>query len=817
MVQAHFKMENDGTVSYQSVRAHLVETSVLSERFASKINMAAMGKLLGILHDTGKNGHAYQTYLKACEQYELGYIPVKPRKGSVDHGIFGAVYVMQELRDPMDPFSEMTAETLAMVIAYHHGGLKDYLGPDTSTPLWSRIEHYQEDRPEEYEYIKEVFEKTFSRDDIRKMFLEAVSEMRNLKNRLPHFTEFQLHLVIKYLYSCLIDADRENTRCFMEGEWAEKKGNVSWKEYERRLERFLGELHDKIPQSPSERKIKELREQISDACCEAGGWPAGVYKLTVPTGGGKTLASLRMALRHIQGKALANDLGHIIQVLPFTSIIEQNAAVVRKVLQCKDDLLEHHSNVFLGNQGEDDCNLSKEQYQLLTERWNQLFIFTTTVQFLNTVYKGGTQNIRRMHNLANSVIIMDEAQALPLRTMRLFGELVTFLYHVCNTTILLCTATQPNMEKLPIGIEADVKEIIPDVTEKFKRFQRMNVVDRLIDGGYSIEQAVDFIEGVKYEVKSLLIVMNTKKVTREIYESLRKKVDEQTEVLYITTDLCPAHRNDVIRHLKDLLKKKESVICVSTSILEAGVDVSFEGVIRNLAGLDSIAQSSGRGNRHGENEQKGITYIINIADEKLGPMKEIAIGEEKTRAVLNTYRSRPDVYDDSLLSPAALTDYYQKYFYAEDIESQMRYPLTGDLELKDLYSYFSKVGGQVLRRRYQGKMGVYKWKLTFPFETAGEKFRVIDQDTVSILVPYGKGKDLIRNFMGKGMRYSLSEMRDLLKTARPYFVNLYTNRIQVYQQAVVASPMPGVLILKDGYYDEVTGIKEEQTLEFLSC
>lgn len=815
---AHFKTTEDGRLLYQSVRDHLEETAAFSEQFAAKAGMKKTGRLLGILHDSGKFSDAYQDYLDACRRYETGDAPAPPRKGSVDHGIFGAAYVMEELCDAADPYSELAAEILAMAIASHHGGLRDYLGPDTSTPLWCRIERYLEHKREEYEQIREEMEHEFSRAELERLFSGSVQELKSWRKRMPEFTKFQLHLAVRFLYSCLIDADRENTRLFMEGEKLEPE-NRDWNAYGQRLEHFLEKLRGKQPESPSEKKIRDLREEVSDACYRAGGWPRGVYRLTVPTGGGKTFAGMRMALRQMQREDTAG-IGHIIQVLPFTSIIEQNAAAVRDALECGEDLLEHHSNVVTetpeGEIGTEEHILSSEQYRLLTERWNVSFIFTTTVQFLNTVYGPGTQDIRRMHNLADSVIIMDEVQALPLKTMKLFGELVNFLYHACNTTVLLCTATQPDLEKLPIGIQADVKEIIPNVNEIFQKFQRMEVRDRTLEGGYSTEAAADFLEEVKRGVNSLLVVMNTKAIARQIFEALSKRMSGRADILYITTELCPAHRSDVIRRLKESLEQKRSVVCVSTSVLEAGVDVSFECVVRNLAGLDSIAQSSGRGNRHGEQEKNGVAYIINAADERLGSMREIIVGEEKTRAVLDTYRKRREAYHGSLLSPAAMSDYYQKYFGAADIESQMSYPLKSDQELRDLYSYFTKTGDAVLRRRYQNMKGNYERLLTYPFETAGRQFRVIDEDTVSILVPYKKGKTLIRQIMEKDGRFHIGEIRRLIREARPYFVNLYTDKLRTYQHAVSASPAPGILILRDGYYDETVGIKEEQTLEFLS-
>lgn len=856
MKTAHFRIKENQQVVTQSIKAHLEATSVLSERFAAKIHMPNTGKLLGILHDSGKYSKSYQGYLEQCRQYELGIITNLPQRGSVDHGVFGAVYVMEELCSKVKPKEEAVAnpaaEIAAMIIASHHGGLRDYLSPDTSTPLWSRMKHYMENKQEEYQETKTVFEQEFSRDMLMALFYDAVEEIKKIRTRIlssnpsnaQDFFRFQLHLVIKFLYSCLIDADREDTRRFMEGTeevknviaengikenetetgGEERAHRTSWKTYEQHMNACLKEFHDKPCRTESERTIRRLREEISDTCYQAGAWPSGVYKLTVPTGGGKTLAGIRFALRHMQNKA-NGDSGHVFQFLPFTAIIEQNADAVRHALQCRDDLLEHHSNVIFDynasakGEEDEDYNISRAQYRLLTERWDARFVFSTTVQFLNTVYASGTQNIRRMHNLANSVIIMDEIQALPLRTMKLFGELVSFLALVCNTTILLCTATQPNLERLRVGIPMKVKEIIPNLTETFEQFQRMEVVDKTRDGGYTVDEAVCFIEEIKAQVQSLLIVMNTKKITREIYDALKKNGSGQTEVIYITTELCPAHRNDVIAHIKELLVQKKPVICVSTSILEAGVDISFESVIRNIAGLDSIAQSSGRGNRHGEHARPGFTYIINMAGEILGSMLEIEKGEEKTKAVLDTYRRNPKAYSSSLLSPAALSDYYQKYFTAGEIDALMDYPILGDPELKDLYSYFTRTGNTILRQRYRGRhhiQGDYPWMMTYPLKTAAEKFRVIDQETVSVLVPYGKGKELIGTMMKREGRMKLGELNGLLSAARPYIVNIYTNRLWAYRDAVLTSPLPGVLLLREGYYDDITGIKEEQTLEFLS-
>ncbi len=220
---AHFRIEKGKKIIYQSVEAHLNGTANLAEGFASKINMPKAGRLLGLLHDSGKFG-AYQQYLQECIQYELGNRKAPPVKGSVDHGVFGAVYIMELTENERDAFSQVMAEILAMAIAYHHGGLRDYLGLDTSTPLWDRIRNYQQENGEEFCLIKTAYEKIYPADEIRNLFSAAVRELKNLKEALSNLSNFHLHLVVKFLYSCLIDADREDTRIFMEGiENKEKK------------------------------------------------------------------------------------------------------------------------------------------------------------------------------------------------------------------------------------------------------------------------------------------------------------------------------------------------------------------------------------------------------------------------------------------------------------------------------------------------------------------------------------------------------------------------------------------------------------------
>lgn len=815
---AHFKKENDKIIE-QSVKSHLVQTAVLAGQSASKVHLTKVGELIGILHDSGKfDENGFQNYIRLCEEYEMGHISHPPTKGSVDHGIFGAAYVFCELRNKDDAIEELLAEIMIMVIAYHHGGLKDYIGLDGSTPLWTRLERYVNNPQSGYEENRKNFESEFSKEFIQNLYTQSVQELKRLNNeKKKKWNRFQIFLLIKFLYSCLIDADREDTRMFMENVAVEENNNlVSWEEYETRLENYLTSMKKRPVRSSSEEHINYLREKISENCLKAGEWPCGVYKLTVPTGGGKTFSSTRMAIRYMKNHAEQHGkAGHIIQVLPRVSIIEQNADAVRSALRCGDDLLEHHSNVILEEGNNDEAGISKEKYRLLTERWSSKFIFTTTVQFLNTPYTANTQDVRRMHNLANSIIIMDEVQALPLKTLSFFKELLDFLTSFCNTAFVLCSATQPNYEKIEVFKERTFKEIIPNVDEIFRQFQRMDVIDALKCSGYIAEELVDFVRERMNHVTSALIVMNTKKTAKKIYDALIRDKSEGVTYVYISTELCPEHRRNVINKIRILLKNKQPVICVSTSILEAGVDISFETVIRNIAGLDSVAQSSGRGNRHGENAVCGRTYIVNIQDEQLGSMFEISIGEEKTKSVLDTYRRCPEYYGNSLLSPKALEDYFSKYFAAGEIRKQMDYPVNKDVELKMLCSYYRN--SKIFKRRYMNRTGGmnYEWTLTYPFETGGKEFHVIEQEAVSVLVPYGEGKDIINEIWFRQGEYQIGELKRLLERAKPYFVTIYTNQLKKYQSIVELSPLSGILILNDGCYDESTGIQEENKLNFL--
>jgi len=570
----------------------------------------------------------------------------------------------------------------------------------------------------------------------------------------------------------------------MENKKEEEKQDVDllWNQYIVKLDEKLKSFREMPTNSELEETVKKARLAISDDCYNFAKKPTGIYTLTVPTGGGKTFSSLRFALNH----AKETHKKRIIYILPYTTIIEQNAQVVREALDCGDNLLEYHSNVFEDNKG--------ENYKLLTARWDSPIIFTTMVQFLDTLYAKGTQPLRRMHNLSNSIIIFDEIQSIPIKCISLFNSAVNYLSGICNSTIVLCSATQPTLCETKISLLKETNaEIVSNVSEQFKSLKRMEVQNLLLDGKYTYEMVGDLVFKLKQELTSILIILNTKSTAERIFNELSSRdVNKENKIFFLSTNLCPANRKEIIKNIKACLDKNEPIICVSTQLIEAGVDISFDGVIRSLAGLDSIAQATGRGNRHGKSEVKS-SYIINLADENLQNLTEIKLGVTHCKEVLNKFKKNPDEFDNDLLSPKAIEEYYKCYFEDKEIENQMCYPVIGfEIPIYDM-----------LKNRKSRKHP--DMTMNYLFKTARENFQVIDNSTMAVIVPYGEGKAVISELLNKN---SLSEKMNALKKAQQYSVNIYDNlfRKLVDENAFVPCDIAGIHILDEAFYSDVLGV-----------
>lgn len=784
----------------QSIKDHTLNVACLCKIFGDKLNASYFLYLGGLLHDMGKYSNKFQDYItqELIKAISGDKGKISDVADKVDHGVYGAKYIYEKYKN-RDAISCITSEMLALICCYHHGGLPDCLNSKNEVTLLERFKNI-----DTYD-LQEVYKK-YNEDikiDIDEIFDCACSEIEHILEKFIKFNDeayFLIHLFIKTIYSMLIDADRYDSYLFevekcIDKEIEEMDNAKTWHEYLLKLEERLEEFNHKPSLNENEKIINNIRQDISEECLYYADNNEGIYTLTVPTGGGKTLSSLRFALRHAELK----NKDRIIYILPYTTIIEQNAEEVRKALQCTDDLLEYHSNVLEDDKG--------ENYKLLTHRWSNKIIYTTMVQFLNTFYNKGTQDMRRIHNLLNSIIIFDEIQTIPIKCIELFNSCINYLNKIGNSTVVLCSATQPELNKANVQIQySENREIIKDVNNKFKILERVEVLDITRKEGYTFEEASSLIYDLKKNSNSLLMVCNTVNSASKIYDILNQTIEKDVKVYFLSSNLCPAHRKDLITEIKTGLKNRKNIICISTQLIEAGVDISFEVTVRALAGLDSIAQTSGRGNRNGENA-KGYSYIINLHDDdELKQLTEIRLGKIHCKELLDEYREDTTMFDNSLLSPKSIESYFKYYYCDKILKNNMNYPIKNTSIYEMLDCSESNVDG------YEDD---FPLQFKYKFKSAGEAFKVIDNDTKTVLVSYKKGKTLILELLSNG---TYEKKKTMLDKLGQYSVNIYNNKFEALKKenGLVFNEEYGVYILKDFYYDKLKGVSLNKSMGFLN-
>jgi CRISPR-associated endonuclease/helicase Cas3 len=473
-------------------------------------------------------------------------------------------------------------------------------------------------------------------------------------------------------------------------------------------------------------------------------------------------------------------MDRVFYVIPFTSIIDQNADEVRKILEDKDDngkyldrvVLEHHSNLTPEEE-------TKRQ-NLLSENWDAPIVFTTQVQFLETLFGSGTRSVRRMHQLANSVIIFDEVQTIPVRCVHMFNVALRFLVNNCGASVILCTATQPLLDKIEpihrsLSISPDQK-MIQDEKKLFQRLKRLEVFDvRKVKDAWSENEVADLAEKELQEMGSVLIIVNKKDSARSLYQKLAER--NFTDIYHLSTNMCPAHRLNVLNIVKDRLAKKQPVICVSTQLIEAGVDIDFGTVIRYLAGLDSITQAAGRCNRNGRRSKLGKVYIVNPQNESLDKLKDIKIGVGDTERVLREFHDNPEMFDNDQFGIKAMERFYTYYFYNR--KDQMNYPIPSDNHAigraDNLFNLLST--NTISVKRYEDINNVsYSFPLRQSFQSAAKAFYAIDSPTRGVVVPYGKkGDDIVNQLCDAVM---IEKQYKILKAAQRFSVNLYPYELE---------------------------------------
>ncbi|MEG0391933.1 MAG: CRISPR-associated helicase Cas3' [Anaerovoracaceae bacterium] len=804
---AHFRIIGK-KVEMQLVAEHCNQVASLAGFYGARIELEKICELIGKVHDMGKYLDGFRDYFGRIIEAESEGAFVEKSTQKIDHGKHGAAYIWNRYHKG-DIYRKITAELIAMVVCYHHGGLEDYLSPELRIKLLERIAETNEGDLEHCKVVERFHAQVCKEEEMDKLFDEAVLEVKNkiaLIQKDEHDEHvdllFSLHLLLKYIYSCLIDADRYDTFLFQSGEERiskdEPKGDTGtlWKRFSEKLLEKEKEFEGKSYSTVLEKGIAEARMDVLKQCREYAKNPTGIYTLTVPTGGGKTFSSLRYAIEH----AILHKKQRIVYVLPYTTIIEQNAEEIRTVLKPGEHLLEHHCNVVV--EGEEQEVI--EGYRLLTEQWSTEIVCTTMVQFLDTFFSTGTQNIRRMHNLTDAILIFDEIQAVPVKCIGLFNETIKFLSHYCNCTAILCTATQPLLNEVEKSICLK-GEMIKDIENKFNQFRRVNVINLCREKKFPMMELVDFIEAQYKSEKSILTIMNTKKITRGIFEEMRNRLEkredneEKPALYYLSTEMCPAHRKACIKEIKEKLAKQKPVICISTPLIEAGIDISFTCVIRHLAGLDSVAQAAGRGNRHGEGEIKNV-YIVELEGENLGNLWQIKKGEIFAREVL----SLDDCNHENLLEPEMMGKYFSRYLNDSEIKKMLNYPV--DSIRKTLLDMLAQGGND---KAYFDKKGEpFPLKLKYQIKTAAKNFSVIEEDTHSVLVPYEKGTELIHSLTGT---LDLKERSKLMREAQKYMVNLYDSELSVLEEnkGVHLNDESGIYILEKRFYDEEKGVTLE--------
>lgn len=798
---------NPTTLKEQSVNDHLYNVSTMSKEYGSKISIDATGELIGILHDMGKGTKKFDDYIR----YSSKHPKDKSLRGLINHSTAGAKFIYDNFYNTTDPYQKFTAQLISLAICSHHGGLIDCLdlsGIDIFTNKMNTDKEIFYD-----EALSNFKTECLEVVQIKDLFNKSKEEIRALLSKInkiddsAKFGRFAAGMLQKYLFSCVIDADRYDTYTFMEDKDHKQKIDKSalWNELSDKLETTLKSY-------PKLTRIDLLREEVSISCKNFAKNKLGIYQLSVPTGGGKTLSSLRYALEH--AKNFNKD--RIFYIIPFTTIIEQNAKEIKDILGHEDMILEHHSNLIIDySQDNDD---EQEDYKLLTERWDSPIILTTMVQFLDTLFSGGTQGVRRMHNLANSVIIFDEIQAIPIKCINMFNSAINFLSNICNATIILCTATQPLLSTTTMPLKlSENPNIILDMHEKFEQFKRVNLVDKMLIGGYSAAALKEFVLDTMDRLDSVLVILNTKNAAKEVFNELNNAnidlpKEKQYLIFHLSTNMCPSHRMKILADMRKRLGH-ERVICISTQLIEAGVNISFGCVVRSLAGLDSIAQAAGRCNRHGESSSCSDVYIVNVEGENVSKLVDIKQGQECTMRVLEEFKKNPDMFDNDLLSPKAMESYYKYYFH--DRKGEMNYTLSKPNDDKTIYDLLSGniEAGNAFNSRNGCKSDLM---LTQAFKTAGNNFQVIDQNTTGVIVPYGEGKELITLINGN---CSLGELKQYLKKAQQFSVNLFELDKRKLEEmgGLIGLKDNAIIALRDGFYREDVGVTfENAPMEFLN-
>ena len=777
---AHILRDDEGKIlKTQTAADHCKETSRIAAEVLETCCLDKPAYLAGMLHDMGKFKKEFQEYILSNDG----------RRGSVVHSFAGVKYILDTYRkkhveeDAGDDEFDITAEIIAYAIGAHHGLFDIEYGTNENGFL-----HRTNAENISYEEsCNNFFSECFPENEIFSIMSEAADQIKNVIDKIRFLPDddqwdaelpFYMGLLERLILSAVIEGDRTDTSAFMASSHIpEYSKPVDWQKY-------LSKVENKLNEFPDIKTIDKARRKISDMCRAYANNSGGILSLNVPTGSGKTLSSLRFAIAH----AASQNKQRIIFTAPLLTILEQNAAVLKEFIQDDSIILEHHSNVIL--QYKDNHSEVLDRYECMLDSWNSPIVITTMVQLLNTMFSGKTSSIRRFHSLSNSVIIIDEVQTVPLKLLSLFNIAIRFLAEVCGATIVLCSATQPNFCGIEHSLNTIPQEIVPYNEALWSVFKRTDLIDA---GNYKLNDIPAFAFETLKNTNSLLIVCNKKSEAEFIYHEMNC---DAFDCFHLSASMCTEHRRDTLNKLKvSLADAGKKTLCISTQVIEAGVDISFGSVIRLAAGMDSIVQSAGRCNRNAESDSNAPVYIVRLMDEDLMLLTDIKRGKDSTIALLEEFRSNREMMGDDLASKQSIEIYYEA-LYSCLAKGSTEYPIKDD-------TLFNLLGNNI--KNSDCRAGFYYQQA---FKTAGSLFEVFDDESIDVVVPYLEGEKIISALYDLQGSEFFCKLKELVEKSKGFTVSIYDYQRRRLEEAGGLHWLlnGSIAVLDNEYYDENTGI-----------
>ena len=720
-----------------------------------------IGELLGRLHDAGKAQPAFQHYIRG------------ESAAKAPHSAAGALLATSLLYEfsvelALKKFPR-TSRLLAYAISGHHRGLHDYIE--------LRKELEKKEIKERCAKMKEALPNIKSElQTWAKEHAEATETSLKELAKQVGATE-QAQALIRLLFSCLVDADFLDTEAFMDEERKERRQEAT--NGYAPLELLRDRLTKHMEGFSTEGKINQARRLFLNQCQEHGRTcPKGYYSLFLPTGGGKTLSSMAWALE----TALKHEAKRIIYIIPYTSIITQTAGIFREIFG-EENVLEHHSDIsFSGGETSQEAE-RYERTRLLAENWDAPIIVTTNVQFFESLFSHKVSRSRKVHSIANSVVVFDEVQMFPTKFLHPMLRLLEDLRWIYGTQLLFCSATLPPFDKDHSSsfkrvndfhqLSEDIQPIVPEDPELFKVFDR--VVYHLEEKEYTTKELAEELA----QHDTALCIVNSRRDASQLYQALLETGKETQDLIHLSRNMCSAHLKERIAEIRHRLKAGIPTIVISTQLIEAGVDIDLPIVYRAMSGLDSIVQAGGRCNREGKRTALGEVYVFSLSDSGKA-FGAIAQGQNATRFLLDN-----DKEHTRSSMPLELIEAYYLCYYSS------------------IGSFDTKGIAESLYDIEEAK----RWR--FDFEQASKDFQLIDNVDCDLFVPYGKGKELIEGLQKHTLYLNNKTMREL----QQYHVAISKWRYEELEEARLLSEMvvdretgKSMLVLEPQGYDEALGV-----------